>query len=91
MIRPTVSIILPIRGNGAYLETSLRSLIEQERPADQLVIIDDGMGSRRPGTAWRSCVATFRHWWRLPAAEAGCGAESRSCPSEWRHHCLHRR
>ncbi|MDD2336408.1 MAG: glycosyltransferase family A protein [Geobacteraceae bacterium] len=43
MSRPTVSIILPIRGNGTYLETSLRSLIEQERPADQLVIIDDGM------------------------------------------------
>jgi glycosyltransferase involved in cell wall biosynthesis len=43
MIQPTVSVILPIRGNGNFLETSLHSVIQQEHPADQLIIIDDGM------------------------------------------------
>lgn len=43
MNRPSVSIILPIRGNGSYLKQSLSSIIEQTRSADELLIIDDGM------------------------------------------------
>lgn len=55
MIRPTVSVILPIRGSGTYLEAALRSVLQQERPADQLIIIDDGM--EQPAL---DCVARLR-------------------------------
>ena len=38
----TVSIIVPVRDGERYLAAALRSLLEQERPPDELIVADDG-------------------------------------------------
>lgn len=46
--QPTLSVILPNFNHGRYLESSLSGLVTQDRPATEIIIIDDGStdGSR---------------------------------------------
>jgi len=38
----TVSIVVPVRDGERYLAAALQSLLEQERPPDELIVADDG-------------------------------------------------
>jgi glycosyltransferase involved in cell wall biosynthesis len=40
--RAQVAIVVPVRDGERYLEAALRSLLEQTRPPDDLVVADDG-------------------------------------------------
>lgn len=37
-----VSAIIPLYNGAAYIEEALLSVIEQERPADEIIVVDDG-------------------------------------------------
>jgi glycosyltransferase involved in cell wall biosynthesis len=37
-----VSIVVPVRDGERYLDAALRSLLDQERPPDEIVVADDG-------------------------------------------------
>ena len=39
---PTVSVVVPTRNRAGYLEVALASLSAQERPAEEILVIDDG-------------------------------------------------
>lgn len=39
--RPTIGVVLPNRNDARYLTACLRSVLDQEDPADQIVVIDD--------------------------------------------------
>lgn len=46
MIKPTVSVILPVRNEAACIEGSLLSILAQDYPANQLeILVADGMSS----------------------------------------------
>jgi glycosyltransferase involved in cell wall biosynthesis len=39
---PTVSTIVPVFNNAAFLGEALRSILGQTRPSDQIIVVDDG-------------------------------------------------
>jgi glycosyltransferase involved in cell wall biosynthesis len=39
----SLSVVMPIRGEGMFLDAALRSLLWQTMPVDELVVVDDGM------------------------------------------------
>jgi glycosyltransferase involved in cell wall biosynthesis len=51
----TVSVIMPARDAERYVGEALRSILEQTRPPDQVIVVDDGSGD---GTA--EVVETYR-------------------------------
>lgn len=40
--RPSVSVVIPVKDDAAQLERCLRSLGRQTRPADEIVVVDNG-------------------------------------------------
>ena len=38
----TVTAIVPVRDGARFLADALRSIVEQERPADEILVVDDG-------------------------------------------------
>jgi len=40
--RGRVAVVVPVRDGERYLEAALRSLLEQTRPPDELIVVDDG-------------------------------------------------
>ncbi len=42
MTEPTVSACLAVYNGSAYLERALKSMIEQTRPPDEIIVVDDG-------------------------------------------------
>ena len=72
----TVSIIVPVRDGERYLEAALRSLLDQNRPPDELIVVDNGsrdasaaiaaehgarvLRRRRPGRRPRATPASGR-------------------------------
>lgn len=38
----TLSVILPVYNHAAYLPISIEALLRQDRPADEIIIVDDG-------------------------------------------------
>ena len=59
----TVSIIVPVRDGERYLAPALRSLLDQERPPDELIVVDDGSPTRArrsPRRSARACCASPR-------------------------------
>jgi len=38
----TIAAIIPLYNGAAYIEAALRSVLDQERPADEVIIVDDG-------------------------------------------------
>ena len=47
---PTVSVIMPVRNEAAYIERSLGSVLAQDYPVDRLeILVVDGLSS----TSWK--------------------------------------
>jgi glycosyltransferase involved in cell wall biosynthesis len=47
-VRPTVSILMPVRNEQAYLPAALRSLTQQTLQSWELVVVDDGSNDATP-------------------------------------------
>lgn len=44
----TIAAIVPLYNGAAYIETAIRSVLDQERPADEIIIVDDGSTDNGP-------------------------------------------
>ena len=69
----SISVILPIRGDGAYLGTALASLGRQATLVDELIVIDDGMteAAKAALDGHQHCVGQVRV---IEGAQAGPAA-----------------
>lgn len=44
----TIAAIIPLYNGAPYIETAIRSVLDQERPADEIIIVDDGSTDNGP-------------------------------------------
>ena len=44
---PLVSIVIPAYNHGAYLDAAIRSILDQDYPHVELIVIDDGWAAAR--------------------------------------------
>ena len=65
--RRRIAVVVPVHDGERYLEPALRSLLEQTRPPDELIVVDngsrDGSAAHRRG-ARRARAAARRTWAR---------------------------
>jgi glycosyltransferase involved in cell wall biosynthesis len=50
---PRISVVIPVRNAGAYLAAALDSVLLQTRPADEILVIDDGSDDETPAVIER--------------------------------------
>src|SRR5204862_4171459 len=60
--------IVPVRDGARYLADALRSILEQERPADEIIVVDDG--SRDESAAIARSISGVRCVTQRPAGAA---------------------
>jgi glycosyltransferase involved in cell wall biosynthesis len=44
----TIAAIIPLYNGAAYIDAAIRSVLDQERPADEIIVVDDGSTDNGP-------------------------------------------
>ena len=76
--RARVSIVVPVRDGERYLAAALRSLLEQTRPPDELIVVDDGSRDGSAAIAEALGVRVLRRPPEGVAAARNAGARAAS-------------
>jgi glycosyltransferase involved in cell wall biosynthesis len=71
-----VSIVVPVRNGERHLGAALRSLLDQERPADELVVVDDGSTDDSAALAEALGARVLRRPAHGPAAARNAGVDA---------------
>ena len=71
----TVSIIVPVRDGERYLAAALQSLLDQERPPDELIVADDGSTDASAAIAAEHGARVLRLPASGPAAARNAGVQ----------------
>ena len=77
---PNITVIMPCFGQSAYLEEGLRSILNQQYPPAEIIIVDDGSEDNCGDTARRllsgtlaplrrKAVRTLQSWWGWTSAD----------------------
>jgi len=69
MSEPKISVIIPVRNGGRYLEEAIRSVLAQDPSVLEIIVVDDG-STDESGTIARS-HAPLVHYCQQPASGAG--------------------
>jgi glycosyltransferase involved in cell wall biosynthesis len=72
----TVSIIVAVRDGERYLAAALQSLLDQERPPDELIVADDGSTDGSAAIAAEHGARVLRLPARGPAAARNAGVQA---------------
>lgn len=64
-----ISVIIPARNYGRFLGEAIGSVLEQDEPADEIVVIDDGSTDNTREVV-RACGDRVRHVWQEAAGIA---------------------
>lgn len=64
-----ISVILPVRNGAPYLGEAIESVLTQSRPADELIVVDDGSTDKTPEILahYSAYIRTIR---KAPAGQA---------------------
>ncbi len=57
----TISVAVPCYNGGRYLAATIESLLDQTRPADEIMVVDDGSTDDSPAIAGRYPVRLVQH------------------------------
>ena len=76
---PTVTIGVTHYNKAPFLPSALRSLAEQSRPADQVIIVDDGSTDEAARSVLAEQERLYPDWTFLRQANAGPGAARNTC------------
>ncbi len=57
---PAVSVVLPVRGDGRFLDEAITSIINQTFADFELIIVDNGLDKERREVIRRSIVSDLR-------------------------------
>jgi len=74
----TVSVIVPVRDGERYLAAALQSLLDQERPPDELIVADDGSTDASAAIAAEHGARVLRLPASGPAAARNAGVQAAS-------------
>ena len=74
----TVSVIVPVRDGERYLAVALQSLLDQERPPDELIVADDGSTDASAAIAAEHGARVLRLPASGPAAARNAGVQAAS-------------
>lgn len=58
-VHPTIAAIIPLYNGGRYIETSLRSVMAQTLPPDEVIVVDDGSTDSGPAIVRDLIVREF--------------------------------
>ena len=78
----TVSVVIPAYNSGAYISRTVESVLGQSRPADEIIVVDDG-STDKTGEIVQTYGGKVRYIRQENAgasAASNTGIENATCP-----------